>query len=42
MENIGMKQEGVLREYLFQKGAFRDFGVYSVLKRDYEGRRGAA
>lgn len=37
-----MKQEGVLREYLFQKGVFRDFGVYSVLKRDYEGRRAAA
>ena len=42
MEKVGMEQEEVLREYLFQKGAFRDFGVYSVLKRDYEGRRGAA
>jgi ribosomal-protein-alanine N-acetyltransferase len=36
MEKVGMEQEEVLREYLFQKGAFRDFGVYSVLKRDYE------
>jgi ribosomal-protein-alanine N-acetyltransferase len=36
MEKVGMKQEGVLREYLFQKGAFRDFSVYSMLKRDYE------
>ena len=42
MEKVGMKQEGVLREYLFQKGAFRDFGVYSMLKRDYEGRQAAA
>ena len=41
MEKSGMKQEGVLREYLFQKGTFRDFGVYSMLKRDYEGGRAA-
>jgi len=42
LEKVGMKQEGVLREYVFQKGAFRDFGVYSMLKRDYEGRQAAA
>jgi ribosomal-protein-alanine N-acetyltransferase len=42
MEKVGMKQEGVLREYLFQKGAFRDFAVHSMLKRDYEARGAAA
>jgi len=42
MEKVGMKQEGLLREYLFQKGAFRDFVAYSMLKRDYGGRRAAA
>ena len=42
MEKVGMKQEGLLREYLFQKGAFSDFVVYSMLKRDYGGRRAAA
>jgi ribosomal-protein-alanine N-acetyltransferase len=41
LEKVGMKQEGVLREYVYQKGAFRDFGVYSVLKREYEQRRAA-
>ena len=35
LEKVGMKREGVLREYLFQKGALRDFVVYSMLKRDY-------
>lgn len=34
MERVGMKREGVLREYLFQKGAFRDFVLYSMLKCD--------
>lgn len=38
MEKVGMKQEGVLREYLFQKGAFRDFSLYSMLKREYQSR----
>ncbi len=42
MEKVGMQQEGVLREHLFQKGEFRDFIVYSMLKRDYEGSRAAA
>jgi ribosomal-protein-alanine N-acetyltransferase len=37
LEKAGMKQQGVLREHLFQKGAFRDFCLYAVLKRDYEG-----
>ena len=25
-------------EYIFQKGAFRDVGVYSMLKQDYQQR----
>jgi ribosomal-protein-alanine N-acetyltransferase len=37
MEKVGMKQEGVLREHLFQKRAFRDFCLYAMLKRDYQG-----
>jgi ribosomal-protein-alanine N-acetyltransferase len=32
MEKVGMKLEGFLRAYLFQKGAFRDFVVYAMLK----------
>lgn len=39
MERVGMKREGVLREYLFQKGAFRDFCVCSKLKRDHDVRQ---
>ena len=35
MERVGMKKEGVLREYLYQKGAWRDFAVYAILRRDY-------
>ena len=31
MDKAGMTREGRLREYLFQKGAFRDFYVYSKL-----------
>lgn len=42
MEKAGMDQEGVLRDHMFQKGAFRDFAVYSVLKCGHEGRRTAA
>ena len=35
LDKVGMKQEGVLREYLFQKGAFQSFSICSVLKQDY-------
>jgi len=31
MRKAGMKREGRMRQYLFQKGAFRDFYVYSKL-----------
>ena len=34
MEKAGMRKEGELREYLFQKGAFRDFSIYAMLRRD--------
>jgi ribosomal-protein-alanine N-acetyltransferase len=37
LEKAGMQQEGILREHLFQKGAFRDFCLYAMLKRNYEG-----
>ena len=36
MEKAGMQKEGVLRDYLFQKGDFRDFAVYAILQRDFE------
>lgn len=36
MQKVGMRQEGCLREYLFQKGAYRDYYVYSILKREYD------
>jgi ribosomal-protein-alanine N-acetyltransferase len=36
LEKAGMKKEGVLREYAFQKGAFGYSCVYSMLRRDYE------
>jgi ribosomal-protein-alanine N-acetyltransferase len=42
MEKVGMRQEGILREYLVQKGAFRDFSVHSMLRRDYESGQAAA
>lgn len=37
LEKAGMRKEGVLREYALQKGAFRDFAVHSMLRRDYKG-----
>jgi len=35
LEKAGMVRQGLLRECLFQKGAFRDFELYAILKRDY-------
>ncbi len=35
MEKLGMKKEGELREYLFQKGAFWNFCVYSILQQEF-------
>ena len=37
MEKAGMQREGLLRQHLWQKGAFQDFCVYSMLRRDYGG-----
>lgn len=37
MEKAGMKKEGELREYLFQKGAFWDFCMYSILQQEFHG-----
>jgi ribosomal-protein-alanine N-acetyltransferase len=34
LEKVGMVQEGVLREYVHQKGAFRDLCVHSILEQD--------
>ncbi len=34
MEKLGMKKEGELRQYLFQKGAFWDFCIYSILQQE--------
>jgi len=36
MEKAGMQKEGVLRDYLFQKGEFRDFAVYAVLQHEFK------
>lgn len=35
LEKVGMVREGLLRQYLFQKGAFRDFELYAILRGDY-------
>jgi len=35
LEKAGMKKEGELRQYLYQKGAFQDFSIYSALRREY-------
>ncbi len=36
MEKAGMQQEGVHRQQVFMKGAYRDMGRYAILKQDYE------
>jgi ribosomal-protein-alanine N-acetyltransferase len=36
MEKSGMRKEGELREYSFQKGTFWDFSVYSMLRKGFE------
>jgi [ribosomal protein S5]-alanine N-acetyltransferase len=35
MEKSGMRKEGELREYQFQKGMFWDFSVYSILRKEF-------
>jgi ribosomal-protein-alanine N-acetyltransferase len=39
LEKAGMQREGMLRGYLFQKGAFRDFVVCAMLRHEYQKRR---
>ena len=36
LEKVGMKKEGVLREYLFQKGTIWDVAVYAILKKEFQ------
>ena len=35
MEKIGMTYEGVLREQMYTKGAYRDVKMYSILRREW-------
>lgn len=35
LEKVGMKKEGVLKEFLFQKGTFWDIGIYAILKKEF-------
>jgi len=34
MRKAGMSYEGTLRDYVFRKGAYRDYKVYSTLRRE--------
>ncbi len=36
MEKIGMKYEGVLRQYIHVKGEFHDLKMYAILKSDWD------
>ena len=38
MVKASMRQEGLLRACLYQKGAFRDMALYAILERDYRAR----
>ena len=35
LEKVGMRNEGELRQYCHQKGAFHDFAVYSILRDEH-------
>ncbi len=35
LEKCGMKLEGILREYKYEKERYWDFGLYSMLRREY-------
>jgi ribosomal-protein-alanine N-acetyltransferase len=35
MEKVGMKYEGLIREYLYIKGKFQDLKLYSILRIEY-------
>jgi len=40
MEKVGMKYEGLIREYVYIKGKFQDLKLYSILKREYLEQKG--
>jgi len=40
MEKVGMKYEGLIREYIYIKGKFQDLKLYSILKREYLEQKG--
>jgi ribosomal-protein-alanine N-acetyltransferase len=35
LEKVGMKFEGILRQYMFAKGAYYDYKIYALLREDY-------
>jgi len=37
LEKVGMKFEGVLREYMYAKGAYRDLKMFSILRSEWAG-----
>lgn len=39
LEKVGMKFEGILREQLLVKGVYRNIKLYSILRKEYEGKR---
>jgi ribosomal-protein-alanine N-acetyltransferase len=38
MEKIGMRYEGILRQYLFSQGSYRDVKIYSILRVEWVGK----
>jgi len=38
MEKIGMRYEGILREYLYAQGSYRNVKIYSILRKEWAGR----
>lgn len=39
VKRLGMQEEGLLRQYAFQKESFRDFLLLSILKEDFMSKR---
>lgn len=35
LEKVGFKKEGTLREYIFTKGKYHDYWIYSLLKKEW-------
>jgi RimJ/RimL family protein N-acetyltransferase len=36
LENVGFKREGMMRRYLFIRGAWRDACLYSIIREDWK------